>query len=293
MGEELKAEIIKAVKAELGIEKEVLIDEVQKNNGVVYQSLVINTPGKSVCPVIYIDEFLMQIKTGETSVQNAAQQIVSIYKAHDDTSLYNIIGGLDKKSILDKVIYQIINAKMNKDRLVHMIHKEVLDLAVIYRVMLKQDESGSTSMVLNDAFCKMYDISKEELDAAARRNLVVKGFKVKSVNSILEEVTGFPEELMDSDCPLWVLTTNDMYNGAAVMLYNECFASLADQLGDDLYVLPSSIHEVIAVPVKLGNPDILKSMVRFVNISDVLEEEKLSDNVYRYSREKGELQIVQ
>ena len=80
--------------------------------------------------------------------------------------------------------------------------------------------------------------------------------------------------------------------GAAVMDYPEYFESLSEKTGGDLYILPSSIHEVIAVPEKFMEPDALREMVMEVNASELDREEFLSDNVYRYSRKTGEIMIV-
>lgn len=52
-------------------------------------------------------------------------------------------------------------------------------------------------------------------------------------------------------------------------------------LKSDLYILPSSIHEIIVLPVDFRD-DVtgLKDMVNTVNQTQVLPEEFLSDSVY-------------
>ena len=56
--------------------------------------------------------------------------------------------------------------------------------------------------------------------------------------------------------------------------------------------MPSSIHEVIAVPAKIVEVCDLKNMVSEINISEVCEEDILSDNVYIYRRAEGVLSIA-
>ena len=72
---------------------------------------------------------------------------------------------------------------------------------------------------------------------------------------------------------------------------------IAEKFGSDLYILPSSVHEVILLPVpgKLrGSVEDMRNMVREVNASDDLpEEEVLSDEVFYYDREKRELLIAE
>lgn len=68
---------------------------------------------------------------------------------------------------------------------------------------------------------------------------------------------------------------------------SETFQGLAEKYGTDLYILPSSIHELIAVPAYGEESDNLAGIVKEVNRSAVLPEDKLSDTVYRYCRAKG------
>ena len=63
-----------------------------------------------------------------------------------------------------------------------------------------------------------------------------------------------------------------------------------DKLGvDSLYILPSSIHEVLAIA--MGDPDELRQLVCEVNDTQVVPQERLSYNVYKYER-GGELEIA-
>ena len=54
-------------------------------------------------------------------------------------------------------------------------------------------------------------------------------------------------------------------------------------MGEDYYVLPSSRHEILAVPVSRAPelPD-LKDLVHMVNQTEVQERDWLSDDVYYF-----------
>ncbi|SDB14813.1 DUF5688 family protein [Eubacterium oxidoreducens] len=67
------------------------------------------------------------------------------------------------------------------------------------------------------------------------------------------------------------------------MLDTNTLDKIAETVHSDLYILPSSIHEVICVSTELTDDlDFLMGMVRTVNGTEVREEEQLSDSVYRY-----------
>ena len=63
------------------------------------------------------------------------------------------------------------------------------------------------------------------------------------------------------------------------------YYDFAQKLGEDLYILPSSVHEVILLPkLSVFEKDELVNMVREVNTEGVAAEEVLSDHVYEYNR---------
>lgn len=76
------------------------------------------------------------------------------------------------------------------------------------------------------------------------------------------------------------------------MLYEDKLHALAEQLQDDLYILPSSIHEVIAVPASMGKPDELAQMVAEVNMAQVSLEERLSNQVYHYDKDLRKVSLA-
>jgi hypothetical protein len=80
--------------------------------------------------------------------------------------------------------------------------------------------------------------------------------------------------------------------GAANIFYDETLSHVAENLGDDLIVLPSSIHEVICMPASVGSAEEMSCMVRTTNADHVTPEEQLSDNVYLYDAKEHLLSDV-
>lgn len=293
MREEMMNKIAEEIRAEIGKECTVSLREVKKNNGLMLQAVEIREPGISVCPSIYIDDLLDRVVSGEIGVSEAAQAVIEIHNGNKDTGKYhNAVSGLDKQAVLEKVVYQLISEEKNKERLCDMPHRRFLDLAAVYRVVVGEDQHGTASFTVTNAICERYGISETELDHAARQNTEKKEFKVQTMASIIAEITGNLEEDGELECMMWVLSNAQRVNGAVVMLYDKYFSRLAESIGNDLYVLPSSIHEVIAVPADGIAPEELREMVGAVNSSEVSEEEFLSGNVYRYSREDGKISIA-
>ena len=91
---------------------------------------------------------------------------------------------------------------------------------------------------------------------------------------------------------MYVISNSTGINGAVSMLYENELHKLANQMEDDLYVLPSSIHEVIAVPASMGNPNELAEMVSEINMNQVALEERLSNQVYHYDKDLRKLSLA-
>ena len=86
------------------------------------------------------------------------------------------------------------------------------------------------------------------------------------------------------DQPQLIVLTNDQaLHGAGALFYPGQMDAVAQQLGSDYFVLPSSIHEVLLLPDD-GSVDYnaLETMVQDINMTAVAPEDQLSDHVYHY-----------
>lgn len=89
------------------------------------------------------------------------------------------------------------------------------------------------------------------------------------------------------DGEMKVLTNTEKFYGAAAIIYGkDKIRGLAEKEGNDIVIIPSSVHECILFPYDESMPfELLNAMVNEVNTSEVKEEEILSDHVYMYDRQ--------
>lgn len=109
-----------------------------------------------------------------------------------------------------------------------------------------------------------------------------------------EAYDAFLEERSETGTmPLYVLTNEIRLNGASVLFYTDCLKRFASDIGRDFFVLPSSIHEVLLLPVmdEMSAWD-LRQIVGTMNHQVVSDEEVLSDHVYRYLHKCNKLIIA-
>lgn len=90
------------------------------------------------------------------------------------------------------------------------------------------------------------------------------------------------------DFPIFALTNNRMNFGSGMICVDSIFRKIVKRIGCDFYILPSSVHELLFVPVDNFDEDEsveeiedrLLDMVWEVNHSQVEPAERLSNHVY-------------
>lgn len=263
-------------------------------------TLVRNEAVKNVSPTIYInDMYETYLKTEDLQevLQSAAQ---TMEKAFDAVS---VVGNLDFDSAKDNIVFQVINTMQNEEMLKDMPHREFQDLSIIYRWIVKMDEQGIQSSVVRNNFANQLGMTEEQLFKCAVENTRrILPPTVKSMNDVMKEMfmaDGMPVKIAEmmidevsADKMMWVISNDKRINGAGSMLYEDNLHKLAMKLETDLYILPSSIHECIAVSTDMGDPYELAAMVNEINMGEVDISERLSNNVYYYDREARKITLV-
>ena len=104
----------------------------------------------------------------------------------------------------------------------------------------------------------------------------------KMIAEMIFEIESSEKEIM------YMLTNTSKMDGAVYILFNDVLEDIASELQSDLYILPSSIHEVLILP-KTDETDYeyLCETVNYVNNKDLDPMEVLSESVYIYERGKG------
>ena len=281
---------------------ELKIMQVNKTNG-TKDGLNVYQPDSNVAPTLYVDDLYEQFKETEDFegvLKSAAEKYVNAME-----NVPQMPKDILTDSSKDKIYMTLINTEANRQMLEKVPHREVNDTSVIYRLMISSDERGIGSTVITDDLAKNLDLSEEELFKIAAENTpkmfppVVKPMS-QVIFGILTEDGGMPKEVAEQVVDgmkgenemMWIITNNKGVSGAVNMIFEKNLFELSKGLNDDLYILPSSIHEVIAVPSSLGDPVELAEMVQQVNMDVVDVSERLSNQVYHYDRDLRKLSMA-
>lgn len=248
-------------------------------------------------PTIYLNDMYEQYKESEDlngTIAKAAEDMERIIKENPFKK-----ESLDFDSARDNIVFQVINTMQNEDMLRDIPHRNYQDLSIIYRWVVAVDDNGVQSTVVRNNLAKQLGMTEADLFKCAMENTRrIFPPVVKSINDIFKELD-MPTEIADmvlEEMPdnreMWIISNNKGINGACSILFEDVLYKLAMHLETDLYIMPSSVHECIAVSADMGDPYELAEMVNEINMSQVDLEERLSNQVYHYDKDLRKLTLA-
>lgn len=291
----LEAEIRKR----LGDDRKIDFGKSNKNNGIKLLYVMIGKEEYSNnAPMIYLEPYMEMYFSG-TGISDVAGMLVRDYLQYSrtkniDTSIFS-----DWESAKSSIFLKLINYEKNQELLTDVPHVRFLNLAYIfYFVWQGQEFTESAITVIHNRHMEAWSQTASSLYETAMKNTYKEGnTSVASLSDLIQDIAG--ENLIenseeeDEQVPMTIVSNAKRIFGASMMGNIRLLKALADSKGKDLYILPSSTHEIIVLPAEIENPvGEFKAIVQAVNQEQVLPEEFLSDEVYYFNREKQEVTIA-
>lgn len=266
---------------------QVEIRPVEKLQGESYTGLSIQPNDSPMAATLNLDSVYNQMVDQGKSFQEVADDLI--------THAADIIVDMPKIDVNDitnydqmknTLVVQVIPTDRNAEMLADIPHKNIEDMSLVYRMQIDQNENGTSSVLITNAMLENYGVTVNQLHQDAMDAAVINNpATFRSMQEVLSDLMGMPADLMPPlDGPqMYVASVENSLNGAGVIAYPDFMNQVAEQVGGDFFVLPSSVHEVLVIPDdgSIDRHD-LESMVREVNASEVLPKDQLSDNVYHY-----------
>ncbi len=188
-----------------------------------------------------------------------------------------------------QVIYRLLGRRSSQKLLHGVPYIPYLDMVIIFYNLITVPDYGSVFLLVTEKQRKEMGLTVRDLYRQARENTqVLLPAEFKSMQQIFRE--NFPFLVTREGMDLYVLTNKDQHFGAAAILYDGRLDEVGQTLGENFYVIPSSVHETLILPVSAApGPDAIRQIICHVNASVVEEKEVLSDEVYIYERGAGTL----
>ena len=282
------------------------VHSVIKNNDCHMTGLAIRSNKCNIAPTIYLDKFYEAYLNGMT-MEHVCREVIYIYETNKVEDSFDIKYFADFSNVRSRICYKLVNAERNKEMLSDMPHIRILDLALVFYVLLNIDKDGTQTIAVRNYMQDIWKVSTETLYEEAKQNTSrLFPCDIKPMRDIIREmmelemdkdsVDEYFDMMPEEDVPveMYVISNKFRISGAVAIFYKDVLKNLANQLDCDLYILPSSTHETILLPVTESNMNVegLREMVQEVNRTQVLEQEQLSDNVYIYIRSKDRVELL-
>ncbi|MCR5416795.1 MAG: DUF5688 family protein [Pseudobutyrivibrio sp.] len=274
-----------------------------KNNGVVFRGVNIRGVEENCSPNIYLENIFEKYEE-DNDFEYALNYVKNAYESAKISGLTSMEYYIDYNQVCDNILFKLINKEYNEELLKDVPYIDYLDLAIVFYYKFPEgfNNISTASILIRNQHMHRWGVGTNDLFKAAMENTPrVLGFSVKGIlDTVCDMVSdeNVPNELMEkkSDLePVLVATNNHMYYGAAVILYKDALKTLATKINGDLYVIPSSIHEVIMFDSNSVNEEFIehiRGMISLINETQVKREDVLSNNLYLYSKDENSLKIV-
>lgn len=285
-------QIVCFLQEQLGEEYHVFSRKVTKNNGVALTGIVARRENINSFPTIYIDDYYRK-DVSEEEVQSIALKMAERLRLADLKQSIDLSDFTDFEKAKTRLSFKLINTGKNKALLADIPNRPFFNLSIVYFYLIENPPfHGKATVLIRKSHMDAWNIVEEELYEAAYLNAPqLLPARIENMNQVLDGI--FPPGLFEDMIPMYVLTNREKLFGASCMLYPDELKLFAEKTGSDLFVLPSSVHEVILIPEKSNlNPQSFLDIVAEINHSQVPEEEVLADSVFFYNKKEDALYLL-
>ena len=293
--------VVKELERFYGPKADIEVKDILQNNSVHKDGLLVTfTRGKeTVSPVIYLDSIFESFSDGSKTMDECVGMIACMRKEFEADDRLNCMADelLHWECVKDSIYPALISISENEELLKSLPYTPFLDLATIYIVRRKYAVIGNTSIKITNTMLNAYGIEKASLHMQAMANMEKDGYEMEDMMDLLYRAVPETERDKLPDISgleagrMYVLTNSQKLYGAAALLDSKL---LAKSLGSmTSFILPSSIHETIFVPVSDEmDAESLNGIIREVNGTQLDASERLSDHYYLYDGKRDRKSVV-
>lgn len=297
--EEFKENILGKIRDYYGETADVEIVKMNKINGLSYEGIrIINKEAKRrVIPLINLNMIYATYSNGEMDMEGCVEKICSEAAVSEITeSMEGFAKKIGDWNFVRERVYPILlTTEDNGELLEKLVSVPMLDLSIAYIIRMKIEDGGSGNIKITRQVFDEFKISPEELYRQATENLEKDGYTFCEIETLIMKILKIegaePEQNDDEKhTKAYVLTNASGIYGAAGILNKELLRQFTEN--HDYFILPSSIHETIFIPVNdKSDKEIFDNMVAETNSTAVDAEDRLSDHCYYYDGKTGEIRI--
>lgn len=264
-----------------------------------------NFKGTYCSPTFYLERMYEQYKECGSFEKVMANQAVYLEEAMK--FLPEDITRIDIANMKDRIVFQIVNTKENREMINLCPHREVMDLTIVYRVIMNVDKDGVSGFLITNDIASLEEMSEELLYHLAKKNtkkiFPFKSERIEKTMGRLMKRWGADDEDIGCSFPdldsvpekdrVYVISNKYEFFGANALLYKDVIAKVAKNIGTDCYILPSSVHDLVVLSKEsFSEASKLINLVKETNSEHVRLSDRLSDSIYLYSIVDGSINRI-
>ena len=257
-------------------------------------------------PTFYMERMYEQYKDCGSFEKVMANQ--AIYLEQSLKFVPNDIAKVTISEMRDRIVFQLVNTEKNKEMIKLCPHRDIMDLSIVYRVIVNIDNDGVSGYLITHDLAEVEDLNENLLYNLAKKN-TKKLFPLKcerienTMFRMMQRCGGTDEKTLEDAFPefdnipekqkVYIISNKYEFFGANAILYGDYIGEIANRIGTDCYILPSSVHDLVLLSVEaFGESSKLLELVKETNEEHVKPSERLSDSVYIYNLIDGTINRI-
>lgn len=272
--------------------QKVVLQPVIKNNGIVYDGLIIMDPILNISPTIYLNPYYHRYLNG-VSMEDIYEDILNTYYENLPTQNFDISLFRDFNKASEYIAFKLVNKEKNIELLTDIPYVEFQDLVLIFICIVNNFRNEYATILIHNQHLSLWGVTTETLYQLAMQNTPkLLPHRFESMENLLERIEHEHLSALP-DYNMYILTNKLKIHGSTCITYPRLLKRISDFLEDDFIIIPSSIHEVLIIPESITKPEYtmedFRSMIAEINETELTDDEVLSDHAYVYKRETGML----
>ena len=281
---------------------------ITKQNDVELTAICLTPEDGNIGSNYYLEDLFEKYQNGQTVAEIATRLLIQNRNdsVHTKNSVLTaFVSQLHSYEYVKSHLFvRLLNLQRNSSYLSDKVYVPYLksgdtyELAICFGILVPRFNGVEGTIAITKHLRSQWnDITDEQLleDAIANTEKV-QGVKTRNLYELLTSLSiptdSFRHLLDEPILSMYAMSNENSFNGAATILYKNALKTFAEEKGHDLFVIPSSIHEVILVPDDGTIPaEYIQGMIAEVNQTQLAPTEVLSDQLLYYSRKDDSISI--
>ena len=296
--DDFKTEVVEQLKLRLPEEYDDYTGQtIQKTNSNSYEGLTICSAQNKRAP-----HAVMNFTKAYDDYLNGTpiERIVDVFEGYvtapselpgaPETDIASTIADFEK--VKDKILPRVINVHTNRDYIQNKVYKYIkgTDMVITYNVIVGSDENGVASVGITKELAKHWKVKQTDIIDVAMNNLKKEAFTLQTLPEYgMSMIFGIEaknykiEDLKDKTLiENGLILSNKNGTFGAMHILNKDLLTEISKIAGEIYILPSSVHEVILLPKEPAKLESLRELVKQTNEEQVELKDRLTNSVLEF-----------